>query len=169
MALARDWSAAVLDELPKEHHFFEVQRISDEIWPWEFGTSEHAQRSMPQFLSPSYTQWESESQEAHDGTISSEPKPCTPPSTLEETLTESVLSKAPTPEKGTSRGMRRKEQNRASQRAYRDRQRNKIVELQTQVLALKAQIAKLQERNEMLEAAFLRDRSLYVPAKNSIS
>ncbi|KAK4508431.1 hypothetical protein PRZ48_002169 [Zasmidium cellare] len=77
---------------------------------------------------------------------------------------------------GATKRIRRREQNRASyvmaggyqraiadnisrQRAYRDRQRGKIAELQSKVVALKAQNEKLLARNNMLEAATQRDRS----------
>lgn len=77
---------------------------------------------------------------------------------------------------GANKRIRRREQNRASyvildvcrlilptdvtsrQRAYRDRQRGKIAELQSKVVALKSQNEKLLARNNMLEAAFQRDR-----------
>ncbi|EME89638.1 uncharacterized protein MYCFIDRAFT_202013 [Pseudocercospora fijiensis CIRAD86] len=61
-----------------------------------------------------------------------------------------------TSERGSNKHVRRREQNRASQRAYRDRQRGKIAELQANIVALKAQNEKLQARNSMLEATSQR-------------
>ncbi|KXT06079.1 hypothetical protein AC578_1368 [Pseudocercospora eumusae] len=55
---------------------------------------------------------------------------------------------------GAKKRVRKREQNRATQRAYRDRQRGKMAELQAKILALVAQNEELQARNFMLEAAF---------------
>ncbi|KAF7189734.1 AP-1-like transcription factor CAP1 [Pseudocercospora fuligena] len=57
---------------------------------------------------------------------------------------------------GANKRVRRREQNRASQRAYRDRQRGKIAELQAKIMMLKGENEKLQARNNMLEAASQR-------------
>ncbi|KXT11703.1 hypothetical protein AC579_6982 [Pseudocercospora musae] len=70
----------------------------------------------------------------------------------DDELETATQSGAETSRSGANRRVQRREQNRASQRAYRDRQRGKIAELQAKLVTLKADNERLQARNSMLEA-----------------
>ncbi|KAF2215058.1 hypothetical protein CERZMDRAFT_82921 [Cercospora zeae-maydis SCOH1-5] len=84
----------------------------------------------------------------------------TPMSAFDDAASETAQGSTVATGAGANKRLRRREQNRASQRAYRDRQRGKIAELQARVLALRAQNDQLQTRNNMLESALQRSNPL---------
>ncbi|KAF2162320.1 hypothetical protein M409DRAFT_58421 [Zasmidium cellare ATCC 36951] len=131
------------------------QQALQPLWPWGYdpsGYEPHSENSMPSTPDSSYHDTSLELPFYNPEDLIDLQRIGTPMSDQEPAVNVDTTGT------GANKRIRRREQNRASQRAYRDRQRGKIAELQSKVVALQTQNEKLLARNNMLEAAFQRDR-----------
>ncbi|GIZ40481.1 hypothetical protein CKM354_000381600 [Cercospora kikuchii] len=152
-----EWSAEMPNDLLAEYHNTQVQGTMQPFWQWTYETTNYVPSEQSGSSSPEpHTTLDPNLYHEDFLDIS---QISTPMSAFDDTASETAQAGIVATGAGANKRMRRREQNRASQRAYRDRQRGKIAELQARVLALRAQNDKLQARNNMLEAAFQRDRS----------